>query len=187
MVTVKSSVIVDRVMAQRSREEMIREFLASPPFRMRNVPEEDIGMFCTSLTHDSYSNEECTRGNTAISNERLEFLGDAVMELIVCEHMFRNTEASEGDMTVLKNEVVCNANISRRVKDTMDLDDLLLVGEGHKRNGRNIIEDRMRASAFEAVLGAVYLLYGTDEAKRIVEEMFLGNGYDVPAARSMTI
>jgi dsRNA-specific ribonuclease len=57
----------------------------------------------------------------------------------------------------------------------IDIDGSLLVGEGHreKRTGDNIIEENMRADAFEAILGAGYLLYGMDEAKRIVRDVFL--------------
>jgi dsRNA-specific ribonuclease len=79
-------------------------------------------------------------------------------------------------MTDLKKNVVCNGNISSRVvKAGIDIDNALLVGEGHKekRTGGNIVESNMRADAFEAVLGAVYLLYGLDEARRIVNEVFL--------------
>jgi dsRNA-specific ribonuclease len=56
----------------------------------------------------------------------------------------------------------------------VDVDNVLAVGEGHrgKRTNENIIEENMRSDAFEAVLGAVYLLYGMDEAGRIVKELF---------------
>jgi len=166
-------------MARRSREMSIREFLASPPFNRRNVSDEEIRMFDTALTHDSHSNEAASRGEKEGSYERLEFLGDAVLGLAVCEHIFSNTDLSEGEMTAFKIDKVCNENISSRVKEYgMDIDDVILVGEGHKdrRTSRNIIEDGMRADAFEAVLGAVYLLYGMDEARRIVTEMFLETG-----------
>jgi ribonuclease-3 len=161
---------------QRSREMRIREFLASPLFSRRNVSDKEIEIFDTALTHDSYANEEASRSNGTGSYERLEFLGDAVMDMIVCEHIYSNTELKEGAMTDVKNIIVCNRNISMRVIGSgMRIDDSLLVGEGHKekRTGDNIIEENMRADAFEAVLGAVYLLYGLDEAKRIVHETFL--------------
>jgi len=163
-------------MAARGREMKIREFMAAPPFCRRNIGSDEIEMLNIALTHDSYANEEGSRSNRTASYERLEFLGDAVMELIVCEHIHSNTELNEGAMTDLKNRVVCNRNISlRTIEAGMDIDGSLLVGEGHKekRTGENIVEENMRADAFEAVLGAVYLLYGLEEARRIVTEIFL--------------
>jgi len=161
---------------RREREMRIREFLALPPFRRRNVPDNEVEMFSVALTHDSYANEERTRNIVTGSYERLEFLGDAVMELIVCEHIYSSGETDEGKMTEIKKGIVCNKNISARVIGAgIDMDGTLLVGEGHRerRTGSNHIEDNMRADAFEAVLGAVYILYGMDEAKRIVREVFL--------------
>jgi ribonuclease-3 len=154
----------------------IREFLAAPPFGRRNVSERELILFDIALTHDSYSNEEASRDNAATSYERLEFLGDAVMELIVREHIYSIDGINEGAMTEMKNSIVCNRNISARVTTAgVDIDGALNVGEGHreKRTGNNVIEENMRADAFEAVLGAVYLSYGTEEAKRIVHELFL--------------
>ncbi|MDR0198671.1 MAG: hypothetical protein LBI08_02895 [Methanomassiliicoccaceae archaeon] len=163
--------------SRRGREMRIREFLAAPPFCRRNVPDDEIRLFDIALTHDSYANEEASRDKRTKSYERLEFLGDAVMELMVCEHIYSSAEGmSEGAMTELKNSIVSNRNMSVRVITSgIDIDGALSVGEGHKerRTGNNVIEENMRADAFEAVLGAVYLLYGTDEARRIVHEVFL--------------
>jgi len=162
--------------SRRSREMKIREFLAAYPFGKRNISEEEIELLNTALTHDSYANEEATRNNGTASYERLEFLGDAVMELIVCEHIYNSGEMNEGKMTETKNNIVSNRNMSVCVlKAGIDIDSSLRVGEGHKdkRTGNNVIEENMRADAFEAVLGAVYILYGMEEAKRIVREVFL--------------
>jgi len=163
-------------MAARDREMKIREFLAAPPFGRRNIGSDEIEIFSTALTHDSYANEEGSRNNRTASYERLEFLGDAVMELMVCEHIYSNKELNEGAMTDFKNRVVCNKNVSlRTIEAGIDIDGSLLVGGGHKkkRTGENIIEENMRADALEAVLGAVYIIYGIDEARRIVNEIFL--------------
>ncbi|MCL2143607.1 MAG: ribonuclease III domain-containing protein [Methanomassiliicoccaceae archaeon] len=160
----------------REREKAIRKFLAAPPFGRRNVPADHIEMFSAALTHDSYANEEASRSSGTRSYERLEFLGDAVLELAVCEFIYSDTELNEGAMTDLKKDIVCNKNISLRVTEAgIDIDDSLLVGEGHKekRTGSNVIEENMRADAFEAVLGAVYLLYGIEEAERIVREVLI--------------
>jgi len=160
---------------RREREMVIREFLAGPPFGRRNVSDDEIAMFDTALTHDSYANEELSRGVKKNSYQRLEFLGDAVLELAVCEHIYSGTDIDQGGMTDFKKSKVCNDNIALYVSEFgMNIDDTLLVGEGHKdKHGKNIVEDNMRADAFEAVLGAVYVLYGIDEAKRIVKEVIL--------------
>jgi ribonuclease-3 len=161
---------------QRSREAALRKFLAEPPFCKRNVSDKELEMFNTALTHDSYANEEASRDNIVGSYERLEFLGDAVMDMIVCEHIYSSTDLNEGAMTEFKNEMVSNRNISSRISEKgIDIDSCILVGEGHKekRTGDSIVEDRMRSDAFEAVIGAVYLLYGTDEARRIINDVFL--------------
>jgi len=166
-------------MARRDREKAVREFLASPPFGRRNISDEEVKMFDIALTHDSHSNEEAQSGRTKESYERLEFLGDAVIELAVCEYIYGTTQLNEGEMTVFKNTTVSNANISSRISEAgIDIDTVILVGEGHrdKRTGNNMIEENMRADAFEALIGAVYVMYGIDEAKRIVREVLI----DVP-------
>ncbi|MDR2866069.1 MAG: hypothetical protein LBV13_01490 [Methanomassiliicoccaceae archaeon] len=161
---------------QRIREMRLREFLASPPFGRRDVPDDELELFNEALTHDSYANEEASRNRAARSYERLEFLGDAVIQMTVCEHIYSDTELSEGEMTDFKKDAVCNRNIASKVKDAgIDIDGTLLVGEGHRkrRTGENVIEDNMRADAFEAVIGAVYIIHGMDEARRIVKEVLL--------------
>ncbi|MCL2712804.1 MAG: ribonuclease III domain-containing protein [Methanomassiliicoccaceae archaeon] len=155
------------------REKMIREFMAGSPFFKRNVSMNEVRLFDVALTHDSFANEEASRDHDIRSYERLEFLGDAIMDMIVCEHIYLNTELKEGNMTDMKKDVVCNKNISLKVSEAkMDIDSLLSVGEGHKVKEKNVIADNMRADAFEAILGAVYILYGLDEARRIVQEVF---------------
>ena len=101
------------------------------------------------------------------SYERLEFLGDAVVELIACEHVFLDTDCMEGEMTDYKQSIVANEEISKKVlKYGLDIDSVMLVGHGHRVPGG--ISEKMRADAFEALVGAVYLIFGLDEAKRVV-------------------
>jgi len=156
----------------REHKQTIREFLARPPFLKRNVPEDVLDLFTAALTHDSYSNE-C---HVTESYERLEFLGDAVIELIVCEHIYKTTNDPEGNMTIMKQDIVANRKMSSKILERgLDLDPVLLVGNGHINKGTktNILEENMRADAFEALIGVTYLVYGLDEAKRIVFEILL--------------
>ena len=147
----------------------VRQFLARPPFGFRNIPAEGLALFCSALTHDSYTNE---RGGE--SYERLEFLGDAVLEFIVCEEVYRDTSLMEGAMTDFKQDKVANRMISERVMGAIPaLDSMMRVGGGHKGPDGNIIEENMRADSFEAILAAIYLTYGMDEVRRVARETVL--------------
>ena len=75
-------------------------------------------------------------------------------------------------MTDFEQEIVANRKISERVLSKgLDIDSVLLVGHGHRNAKGNVIEENMRADSFEALIGAVYILYGMDEARRIVKEV----------------
>lgn len=159
-----------------SRFEMdVRMFLARRPFGYRNVPAEGLALFCEALTHDSYTNEH---GDP--SYERLEFLGDAVLEFVVCERVYRDTDLVEGPMTDFKQDKVANQRLSERVMAAgIPMEDVMRVGGGHKDpSGRAVLNDNMRADSFEAVLAAIYLTYGMDEVRRIVDEVVMA---DLPA------
>ncbi len=158
-------------------EMEVRQFLARPPFCYRNVPSDGLALFCSALTHDSYSNE---RGGDCY--ERLEFLGDAVLEFIVCEEVYRDTSLREGAMTDFKQDKVSNHMISERVlANGPDIDGIMRVGGGHRGPGGNVIEENMRADSFEALLAAVYLTYGMDEARRVASETVMRDLPDQPS------
>ena len=153
-------------------ERTVRGFMAKRPFSRTGLSKDEISLFCTALTHDSYTDEatKLQPPRKAESYERLEFLGDAVVELLACEHVYSDTDLREGPMTDYKQSIVTNGEISRKVIEYgLDIDSAMLVGHGH-RNPDGISE-KMRADAFEALIGAVYILYGLDEARRIVKEV----------------
>ncbi|MDO5852907.1 MAG: ribonuclease III domain-containing protein [Thermoplasmata archaeon] len=151
-------------------EKSVRLFLAHPPFGYRNVPAEALELFCAALTHDSYANE-----HGGESYERLEFLGDTVLEFVVCESVFRDTDLREGAMTDFKQDKVANHRLSERILAYgLDIDGAMRVGGGHRApDGTNIVEENMRADSMEAILAAVYLSYGMDEVRRIVGEVLM--------------
>lgn len=157
------------------RDRKVREFMARRPFCKEHLSEHELSLFSSALTHDSYSQEAKDAHVPGIeSYERLEFLGDAVIELIACEHIYINSQYREGNMTDFKQEIVANSKISEKtVRYGMDIDSVLFVGNGQidKRTRSKSIEPKMRADAFEALIGAVYLTYGLEEAKRIVREV----------------
>ncbi len=157
-------------------EKDVREFLAREPFCYRKIPADKIALFCTALTHDSFSNEarDMDPPMKAESYERLEFLGDAVLELIVCEHVYLDTDISEGPMTDYKQDKVANTRLSQRILDSgIDLDGIMRVGKGHSKGDSKSIEENMRADCFEALLAAIFLSFGLDEARRIVGRVVL--------------
>lgn len=157
-------------------ERSVREFLAREPFCFRNINSDNLALFCTALTHDSFSNEakDSDPPRNIESYERLEFLGDSILEFLVCEHVFKETDIREGPMTDYKQEKVANSKLSQRIVDSgIGLDNVMRVGNGHKKGQDRCIEDNMRADCFEALLAAVYLSYGLEEARRLVREIVL--------------
>ena len=153
-------------------ERTVRGFMAKSPFSKRNLSDDEVRLFCSALTHDSYTDEATKLQPPRVmeSYERLEFLGDAVVELLACEHVYRDTDLMEGKMTDYKQSIVSNEEISSKVQRYgLEIDSAMLVGHGH-RNPEGISE-KMRADAFEALVGAIYVLYGLDEARRIVKEV----------------
>ncbi|WII07910.1 ribonuclease III domain-containing protein [Methanomassiliicoccales archaeon LGM-RCC1] len=157
-------------------EKEVREFLAKSPFGYRKVSEEDLALFCAALTHDSFSNEALNMDppRKVPSYERLEFLGDSVLEFLVCEHIYRDTDISEGPMTDYKQDKVANHMLSERIlAKGIDIDGMMRVGHGHMKGQTKDVVENMRADCFEAVIAAVCLAYGLDEARRIVHEIVI--------------
>lgn len=118
-----------------------------------------------ALTHRSYLNEHPSDG--AQSNERLEFLGDAVLDLVVTEHLFKTFPSyQEGHMTSIYAELV-NASLLARTAHALSLDLYLRVSKGTaKENGKS--KDMLLADAMEAVLGAIYLDQGYKAVQSVV-------------------
>ncbi len=120
----------------------------------------DISLLKTALTHSSYANEKGT-----VCNERLEFLGDAVLGFISAEFFYNNYDVPEGDLTKHRAARVCENALSMFARE-LDIGSALYLGKGEERmNGRN--KPSMLADAFEAVLAAVYIDGGLEEAKKI--------------------
>ena len=113
----------------------------------------DLALLRTALTHSSYANENL--GGRADCNERLEFLGDSVLSVTVCNYLYRTyPDLPEGRLTVLRKNVVCQRALADYAAK-IGLGSFLLLGRGEEKDGREkpkILED-----AFEALLGALYL------------------------------
>ena len=131
---------------------------------------KDPELLVTALTHSSYSNE--IRLKKQECNERLEFLGDAVLELISSEQIFRNhPDQPEGDLTRIRASYVCEPTLALCAREIC-LGDYLQLGRGEDRTGGRE-RDSILSDAMEATIGAVYMDGGFESAQRYVEEFIL--------------
>lgn len=118
----------------------------------------------TALTHSSYSNEHKNCENY----ERLEFLGDAVLELVTSEYFYKNTDYKEGAMTKHRADYVCEKALATYSRE-FGLDKFIRVGAGQKCN----LNDTIIADVFEAVVGAIYLDQGFRVAKEYINKIIV--------------
>jgi ribonuclease III len=125
-----------------------------------------------ALTHSSYANE--MRMNKEKSNERLEYLGDAVLELVTSEYVYKEyTNLSEGDLTKLRASIVCEQTLSACARD-LGLGNYLLLGKGEDNSGGRE-RDSILSDALEAVIGAIYLDGGFTNAKEFIRSFILSD------------
>ena len=128
----------------------------------------DIDLLITALTHRSYVNEH---KKTHEHNERLEFLGDAVLELVSSDFLYRNYDEPEGIMTALRAALVRTESIGEAgIK--LGYEPLVRLSRGEK-NGSERAHEVIMADCFEAVIGAIYLDQGYDAAKDFIKKHIL--------------
>ena len=125
----------------------------------------------TALTHSSYANELKARKQNAVCNERLEFLGDSVLSIIVSEYLFdRYASSPEGELTKLRAAVVQSSALASYAK-AIALGDFLYLGVGEEKNDGRGRQSNLE-NAFEALLAAIYLDAG-ENGKETVEKFLL--------------
>ena len=135
----------------------------------------DEGLFTQSLTH---------RSAPGPSNERLEFLGDAVLDFVISESVFRDSPGSdEGDLSRLRASLVNDISLAE-IAGELGLGEHLILGSGEKKSGGHRRESIL-ADALEAIFGAVYLDSGFDAARRIVETCYGERLHDLPDPRDL--
>jgi len=123
-----------------------------------------------AITHSSYANE--MKMSKESNNERLEFLGDAVLELITSEYVYNKyKDLPEGDLTKLRAGMVCEQTLSSCAKD-LSIGDFLLLGKGEDISGGRT-RDSILSDALEAIIGAIYLDGGFTSAKEFVQKKIL--------------
>lgn len=116
----------------------------------------DISYLENALTHSSYSNEQKYRGIAVQSNERLEFLGDAILQALISKYLFKNYKNhSEGVLTRMRQYLVCEKTLSK-IAAEINLGEFLNVGKGEETNGCRT-RPKVLADALEAIFAAVYL------------------------------
>lgn len=124
-----------------------------------------------ALTHSSYAHEhpKATKGQY---NERIEYLGDAVLELIVSDYLYKNyPKKSEGEMTKTRASLVCEYSLAQCAKE-ISLGDYIYLSKGEDLTGGRF-RDSILSDAFEAVLGAIYLDGGFEPVQQFVTKILL--------------
>jgi len=143
-------------------EKPLQDFAKKIGYEYKNI-----SFLATALTHSSYSNEMKSKGVKTDCNERLEFLGDAVLSLITSEYIYlKLKDCKEGELTRIRATVVCEDSLFG-FAESIDLGAALFLGNGEIiSNGRN--RKSTLADAFEAVLGSVFIDGGLDAAKKFL-------------------
>lgn len=129
----------------------------------------DINLLITALTHRSYVNEHKASG--ADHNERLEFLGDAVLELVVSDFLFQNYDEPEGIMTAWRSALVRTESIGD-AGEKLGYEPLVRLSHGEKM-GTERAHGVIMADCFEAVIGAIYVDQGYDAARDFIAKHIL--------------
>jgi ribonuclease-3 len=130
---------------------------------------KNIDYLVTALTHRSYVNEH--KKSVSEHNERLEFLGDAVLELVVTDYLFRNFSDAEGTLTSWRAALVRTESIGE-AGDALGYEPLLRMSRGEK-NGSRRARQQILANAFEAVIGSIYLERGYADAEVFISKHIL--------------
>lgn len=131
---------------------------------------DNIGLLIDAFTHRSYMNEHKKSAN--VHNERLEFLGDAVLELVVTDHLYRTYEEQpEGILTSWRSALVRTESIGE-AGSLLGYEPLLRLSRGEKR-GSDRARQQILANAFEALIGAIYLEKGYEAAEGFIAKNIL--------------
>ena len=151
---------------------MIKDLEAALGYKFQNIT-----LLQNALTHSSYANERWH--NSLLSNERLEFLGDSILGMVVAEYLYANfPDRPEGELTRMRADMVCETSLAN-IAARLDLGKHLLLGHGEERfGGRN--RASILADAVESVIAASFLDGGMEAAKGIITRFVLCN---VPTER----
>ena len=151
---------------------MIKDLENALGYRFQNIT-----LLQNALAHSSYANERWHNG--LLSNERLEFLGDSILGMVVAEYLYKNfPDRPEGELTRMRADMVCETSLAR-VAAGLNLGEHLLLGKGEERfGGRN--RASILADAVESVIAASFLDGGMEAARGIIDRFIL---CDVPVSK----
>ncbi len=146
---------------------MIKDLEQAIGYQFKNIT-----LLQNALTHSSYANERWH--DSLMSNERLEFLGDSVLGMVVAEHLYKcYPNRPEGDLTRMRADMVCETALAA-VADKLQLGQHLLLGHGEEQGGgRN--RPSILADAVESVIAASFLDGGMEAARKFIEQFILCN------------
>ena len=151
---------------------MIKELETAIGYRFHNI-----SLLQNALAHSSYANERWH--NSLMSNERLEFLGDSILGMVVADHLYRNfPNRPEGELTRMRADMVCEKALAQ-IAGRIGLGSHLLLGKGEEQGGGRS-RDSILADAVESVIAACYLDGGMEAAVSFIRQFVLVN---VPVSR----
>ena len=144
---------------------MIKNLENAIGYRFRNI-----ALLQNALTHSSYANERWH--NSLLSNERLEFLGDSVLGMLVAEYLYRNfPDRPEGELTRMRADMVCEQTLAAAA-NKIGIGEHLLLGHGEEQGGGRS-RNSILADAMESVIAACFLDGGIDAALKVVRQFIL--------------
>lgn len=136
-------------------------------FNRLNIKPKNLELYTTAFSHSSYVNENHIKSDY----ERLEFLGDAVLELVASDYLYKTKTIDEGEMTKLRASYVCENACYEYSKD-LNLSKYIKVGHGEEIDGGRY-KKVILADIFEALMGAIYLDLGFSTAKRVIDSIVI--------------
>ena len=136
-------------------------------FDRLNIKHKNLELYTTAFSHSSYVNENHIKSDY----ERLEFLGDAVLELVASDYLYKTKTINEGEMTKLRASYVCENACYEYSKD-LNLSKYIKVGHGEEIDGGRY-KKVILADIFEALMGAIYLDLGFSTAKRVIDSIVI--------------
>ena len=136
-------------------------------FDRLNIKPKNLELYTTAFSHSSYVNENHIKSDY----ERLEFLGDAVLELVASDYLYKTKTINEGEMTKLRASYVCENACYEYSKD-LNLSKYIKVGHGEEIDGGRY-KKVILADIFEALMGEIYLDLGFSTAKRVIDSIVI--------------
>ena len=131
-------------------------------FKKLNIMPKDMRLYEIAFSHSSYANEHKAKKDY----ERLEFLGDAVLDLVMADYLYRNHNENEGEMTKVRASYVCENALYEYSLD-LGLNKYIKVGHGEELNGGKL-KKAIVADIFESLMGAIYLDLGYATVRKVI-------------------